>query len=231
MTHRDCAFIFARGGSKGLPGKNILELNGKPLIQYSIETAKSLGLFEHIFLSTDCDKIAKIGRDHGLIVINRPSDLAQDNSPEWLAWQHAVYWVEENVCKFSRFVCFPVTSPLRANQDVLNAINKLEESGADLCLGVTETNHNPHFNMVERLIDGRVRISVPLKQKYFRRQDAPKVFNVTTVIFVANVNYIKNRSGIFDGNVVSVEVPKVRAIDIDDIYDFKFAELILNERF
>ena len=89
------AFIFARGGSKGVPGKNIKEICGKPLIAYPIEIAKEIESIEKIFVSTEDDIIATVAKEFGADIIPRPHDLAQDDSPEWLAWQHAVKWLEE----------------------------------------------------------------------------------------------------------------------------------------
>ena len=93
---KNFAFIFARGGSKGLPGKNIKQLAGKPLIHYSIETAKECPSIDEVFVSTDDTAIADIARQAGAIIIERPADLASDTSPEWLSWRHGIEWVESN---------------------------------------------------------------------------------------------------------------------------------------
>ena len=100
------AFIFARGGSKGVPGKNIREMCGKPLISYSINIARKIKSIEKVFVSTEDSQIAGIASDLGAVVIPRPIDLSKDDSPEWLAWQHAVKWVEENVQSFDTFVSY-----------------------------------------------------------------------------------------------------------------------------
>ena len=92
---RNFAFIFARGGSKGLPGKNIKELVGKPLLQYSIDTALAIDEIEKVFVSTDDVDIANCAKQCGAIVIDRPAELATDQSPEWLSWRHAIDWVTE----------------------------------------------------------------------------------------------------------------------------------------
>ena len=87
------AFIFARGGSKGLSRKNILPLAGKPLLQYSIDTALASSYINKVFVSTDDAAIANVAKEGGAIVIERPSELATDDSPEWLSWRHAIDWV------------------------------------------------------------------------------------------------------------------------------------------
>ena len=225
ITH---AFIFARGGSKGLPGKNIMPLLGKPLIQYSIEVAlKTIGI-EKVFVSTDDADIATVAQSNGAIVIDRPTELAQDNSPEWLAWKHAINWVKEQYGDFNEFVSLPATSPLRSVKDVESAILKKSNVGADICIAITPANRSPYFNMVKKLDNNLIELIIKPVNSIFRRQDSPEVFDITTVAYVATVDFIMNNSNIFDGKVTSVEIPKHRAVDIDDIYDFKFAEVILN---
>ena len=93
MKEKIFCFIFARGGSKGIPKKNILPLAGLPLLVHSINLAKSLKEVDEIFVSTDCEEISEIAKHQNVQVIKRPFELAQDNSPEWLAWQHAIKYV------------------------------------------------------------------------------------------------------------------------------------------
>ena len=110
------AFIFARGGSKGLPGKNIKMFAGKPMLAHSIEMAMNIDEIERVFVSTDDSEIADTALRWGAEVINRPGELAQDNSPEWLAWQHAIRTIRsaKGEPKIDVFVSIPPTSPLRA---------------------------------------------------------------------------------------------------------------------
>lgn len=221
------AFIFARGGSKGLPGKNVKPLNGKPLLQYSIETAKNVAQISDIFVSTDCAEIAAVALKNGVKVINRPSDLATDTSPEWLSWRHAIEYVSEHFGVFERFVSLPATSPLRNEHDVQAALDKLDSTGADICISVTPANRSPYFNMVRLQADDSVEIVIKPEGAVSRRQDAPAVFDITTVVYAAAVPFIQQHSSIFSGKVVATVVPKIRAVDIDDIYDFMFAEAVL----
>jgi N-acylneuraminate cytidylyltransferase len=223
------AFIFARGGSKGLPGKNIKELAGKPLIQYSIEIAKQINIFENIFVSTEDSKIADIAEKLGAVVIKRPYELAQDTSPEWLAWKHAVLWVKEHYGDFDEFVSLPATSPLRNCTDVISAIEKRRIKKADACIAITGSNRSPYFNMVKYKINGDIELVINSNKKIFRRQDAPSVFDITTSVYAVLPEFILNFNNLFEGKVTAIEVPKNRSIDIDDIYDFKFAETILKE--
>ena len=222
------AFIFARGGSKGLPGKNIKPLLGKPLIQYSIEVALQTSGIDKVFVSTDDDEIAKVSRSIGAIVIDRPVELAQDDSPEWQAWKHAISWVKERYGEFEEFINLPATSPLRNVKDVESAILKRSSIGADICIAITPASRSPYFNMVQESGNNLIELVNKPTNSISRRQDAPEVFDITTVVYVASVEFIMKNNNLFDGNVTSIEVPKHRAVDIDDIYDFNFAESILN---
>lgn len=221
------AFIFARGGSKGLPGKNIKLLNGKPLIAYSIELAKTVKTIKEIFVSTDNPDIAQVAKHYNATIIERPAELAADYSPEWLAWQHAIEWVRQNRGVITTFISLPATSPLRNKQDVITAIKKLDETKADICIGITPANRTPYFNMVKKNENGQMEIIIKPNKMITRRQDAPKVYDITTVVYAAKPNYIMSNDAIFSGKVVAVEIPKERAIDIDDIYDFTLAQIIM----
>ena len=221
------AFIFARGGSKGLPGKNIKPLLGKPLIQYSIEIALQISDITKVFVSTDDVDIAEVSSSSGAIVIERPVELSQDDSPEWEAWKHAISWVKERYGDFEGFISLPATSPLRSVKDVESAIYRRSDVGADICIAITPASRNPYFNMVKQLDNSLIELVNKPTNSIFRRQDAPEVFDITTVVYVANTGFIMNNTNLFDGTVTSIEVPKYRAVDIDDIYDFNFAESIL----
>lgn len=221
------AFIFARGGSKGLPKKNIKILAGKPLIQYSIDTALASPLVSKVFVSTDDKEIAEIARESGATIINRPKELATDVSPEWLSWRHAINWVIEHYGDFDKFISLPATSPLRSVDDIEEAVKKLDEQKADICIAVTPANRSPYFNMVKHTDSGCLELVNKPEKEVSRRQDSPAVFDITTVIYVANSKFILDNYGLFSGKITSIEVPKERAVDIDDIYDFKLAESIL----
>lgn len=226
---KNFAFIFARGGSKGLPGKNIKPLLGKPLIVYAIDLAKSSSVIEKVFVSTDDDEIANISVASGAEVIIRPKELSSDNSPEWLAWRHAIEQARLMYGEFDNFVSLPPTSPLRGLEDVEAAISKLTVENADICISVVEASRSPFFNMVIEAENGFFELVNKPRNCVERRQDSPQVYDITTVVYVASPSFILNSYGIFSGNVTSVEVPKKRAVDIDDIYDFLLAEAILKE--
>lgn len=224
---KNFAFIFARGGSKGLPGKNIKLLAGKPLLQYSIDTALNSPSIDKVFVSTDDADIAKVAVNLGAILIERPPELATDTSPEWISWRHAVEWAEQHYGKFDGFVSLPATSPLRDIVDVEAAIYQLIKVNADICISVTPASRSPYFNMIKKINNGLVELVNKPTLDVTRRQDAPEVFDITTVVYATTPEFILNNYGLFSGNVTSIEVPKARAVDIDDIYDFKLAEAML----
>lgn len=226
---KNFAFIFARGGSKGLPGKNIKSLLGKPLLEYSIDIAKSSVAIDKVFVSTDDNKIAEIAAASGAEVILRPIELATDESPEWLAWRHAIEYAKQIYGEFDNFISLPATSPLRSLEDVESAVLKRIETEADICISVVEASRSPFFNMVKQSENGFFELVNKPESSIERRQDAPKVYDITTVVYTASPNFILHNYGLFSGNVTSIEVPKERAVDIDDIYDFLLAETILKK--
>lgn len=221
------AFVFARGGSKGLPRKNLMEIAGLPLVAHSIQLASKLATIDAIFVSTDNGEIASVAREYGARVIDRPAALATDTAPEWLAWRHAVDWVEEELGAFERFVSLPPTAPLRAPEDIEHCLSALTPD-TDLVLTVSTARRNPWLNMVVADETWQVRLA-NAGADVSRRQDAPKVFDVATVAYVTRPTFIRHASSIWSGVVRAVEVPVARAVDIDDAFDFNIARFILEQ--
>ena len=224
------AVIPARGGSKGVPRKNIRLLAGKPLIAYSIESALASKTIDRVIVSTDDAEIASVAREfRAEVPFMRPKELAGDDSPEWLTWQHAIRTLEECGAKLDVFVCVSPTSPLRSFEDIDNCIQALRESDADLVMTVTPAARSPHFNMV--VLDSRsyAQLVIPPDRVVHRRQDAPQVYDATTVAYAARPEFVLKASAFFDGKVKAVVVPAERAVDIDTELDFRFAEFLLAE--
>lgn len=224
------AFIFARGGSKGLPGKNIRPLCGKPLIAWSIEQA--ISAVGRVIVSTDSPEIASVSRTYGAEVpFIRPDELARDDSPEWLSWQHALRYLQTTEGSFpDAFVSVPATAPLRVPEDITRCIEAFAKGIADVIITVSEAHRNPYFNMVQSEPDGSVRLVIPPKNAIGRRQDSPEVFDVATVAYVAKPSFVMNHRSIFEGRVRQVLVPVERAVDIDTIFDFRIAECLMESR-
>ena len=219
------AFVFARGGSKGVPGKNIRELAGKPLLLYSIELAKKIDIVDKIFVSTEDKTIANIARENGATVIERPVELSYDDTPEWFAWQHAVEWLEERNDNFNIFLSLPTTSPLRNSHDIQRVLKSLDEN-TDAILTITKSSRSPWFNMVRKNDKGNIEI-LNENQEFHRRQDTPNIFDLTTVAYATRPEYINSAQRIFQGRVKGVEIPVERAIDIDSELDFQIAEFLM----
>jgi len=226
------AFIFARGGSKGLPGKNIRLLNGKPLIGWSIEHALNVKRIDRVIVSTDSVEIAKVAKQYGAEVpFIRPAELATDDSPEWLAWRHALnYLMETKGSLPDVMVSVPSTAPLRQLVDIENCLDEYEKGCADVVIAVTEAHRSPYFNMVKSNQDGSVGLVNPSESTIARRQDAPVVYDMTTVCYVLNPKFVMSHDSIFSGVVKAVEVPTESAIDIDTLLDFQIAEFLFNKR-
>lgn len=223
------AFIFARGGSKGIPRKNIKLLGGKPLIGWSIDTGLQCPSIDRIIVSTDDREIADVARSHGAEVpFIRPKELAEDASAEWYAWRHAVQYLQVQSCEFEKFVSLPATSPLRSVDDVENCIAALDDK-TDVVVTVKKAERSPYFNMVTLGEDGYSRLAISPEKAVTRRQDAPVVFDMTTVCYVTRPEFILSNFGVFSGRVRSIIIPDSRAIDIDNPIDFKIAELLVAE--
>ena len=226
-------FIFARAGSKGVPGKNIRNFAGKPLIAWSIDHAKKVKRLRRIIVSTDSHEIARIALAHGAEVpFIRPEELALDDTPEWLAWQHAIRMVEKEEGRLPNvIVSLPTTAPLRDPLDVENCLDEFSKGGADAVITVSEAYRNPWFNMVKSNPDGTVGlVNKPGERNVFRRQDAPTVYDMATVAYVADPKFILSQTSLFSGKLRAVEVPRERSIDLDSLYDFELAEFLMKRR-
>jgi len=222
------AFIFARGGSKGIKNKNIVNVANKPLILHTIDLVKKLSFIKKIFVSTDDIKIKKIALASGLEVITRPKQLATDKSNEWKSWQHAVKFLRKKKEKFDVFISLPVTSPLRTVNNIKKSIQLLRKN-VDIVVTVTKSHRNPWFNMVKKDKNGYLKIVNNNKKKIFRRQDSPEVYDLTTLAYVTRPQFILENRGIFDGKVKGLEVEKKRALDIDDNYDLEIAKFFISK--
>ena len=222
------AFIFARGGSKGVPRKNVRHLGGKPLIAHAIEIGLAAPSLGDVVVSTDDEEIADVARAFGARVpFMRPAALASDTASEWDAWRHALDWVENSDGPIDAMVSLPTTAPFRAIEDVESCIDALRRSGETAAvITVTPSERNPDFTLVTLAADGAASLVIPPQREAARRQDAPPVFDITTVAYAVRPAHVRNAAGLFDGIVRAVEVPRERALDIDTPYDFHVAQLL-----
>lgn len=225
------AGIFARGGSKGLPGKNIKMLGDKPLIAHTITVARACPHIDYIFVSTDSGEIADVARQYGADVpFMRPPELATDTAPERKAWQHAINFLNDSPehPELDAFVCLPATAPLRAIEDVTACIELFLNTQPDIVLTVSPADRSPYFNMVK--LDDKNEVSLLMEGRFTRRQDAPTVYDITPVAYVGNPNHILETNHIFDGKVRAYVVEPERSYDIDTPLDFKIVETVYNSK-
>ena len=222
--------ICARGGSKGVKGKNVRPLLGKPLIAHSIEQAKTSGLFEVVAIGSDSDLILEVGREWGAdYLINRPGELATDQSAKLPAIRHCVAEVERQmgVC-FETMVDLDATSPLRLVEDIARAVALLEESGAGNVITAMPSRRSPYFNLVELNAEGNVELSKPLKTPVVRRQDAPKCYDMNASVYVWKRHVFLSSDTVFNSDTRLYVMPDERSIDIDSELDFRFVEFLMS---
>jgi CMP-N-acetylneuraminic acid synthetase len=225
---KNFAFIFARGGSKRIKNKNLQKIGQESLLEITLKQAQKIKNIHKIFLSTDSKKIATAAKKYDIEIIMRPKNLSRDKSSEWFAWQHAIKHVNKKF-KFDKFICLPVTSPLRSKIDIENCIKELNYSN-DIVITIQETSRNPWFNMVK--IGNKKKIEIINKnvnKTIDTRHRAPKVYDMTTVCYAAVPNYILENKSIFSGRVGAIMVPQQRALDIDTPFDLKLARLLYSK--
>ena len=222
--------ICARGGSKGVKGKNIRPLLGKPLIAHSIEQAKASGLFEAIAVSSDSDIILGFSREWGVdYLIKRPDELATDQAAKLPVIRHCVAEVErQKGYSFDIIVDLDATSPLRLIEDIQNAVALLEKGGAGNVITAMPSRRSPYFNIVELNADGIVELSKQLKTVIVRRQDAPKCYDMNASIYVWKRQVLFASDTIFNEDTKLYVMPEERSIDIDSELDFKFVEFLMS---
>jgi len=224
------AFIFARGDSRGVKDKNIRLVAGKPLVAHSIESAFASKYISEVIVSTDSEKIAAVAKKYGAKLLMRPGDLARDKSPELLAWKHAIASNLDLLKNTSTFISLPATSPLRSSQDIDAAIEKYQQNQCDILFGIRASHRNPYLNMVSITDEDLIEV-VNDGSNAFRRQDVPQVYDVTTCVYVGDIEYIMSCEKLMQGRVGYLEIPVERSLDIDTEYDLYLANLILTNPF
>lgn len=223
--------ICARGGSKGVKGKNIRTLARKPLIYYTIKQARDWGKGRRIVVSTDSEEIAEIAKESGAEVpFIRPADLATDTAAKTPVIRHALNFCEDLYKeRYDLIMDLDVTSPLRKVSDLENALNLFLQKKPQTLFSVVPARRNPYFNMVEETTDGRVNLSK--KGNFASRQEAPKVYDMNASIYIYDRAFLKNEkntSPISDNSIVYV-MDELSRTDIDCELDFRFIEYLVNE--
>lgn len=223
--------IGARGGSKGVPGKNTIPVLGKPLIAWSIEQALQCPLISKVIVSTDSNLIAKVALDHGAEVpFIRPGNLADDKAGKWEVWKHGLLEMEKIYGnKVDLIVDLDCTSPLRDVEDITAAIKQFEKSSVDAIFSICAARKNPYFNMVEYRND-KLEICKKTKKRLVRRQDAPKVYEHVASIYVLDPDFIKTGTGLLSGKARGYEIDPLKSFDVDSPLDLEIVEFLMKRK-
>jgi CMP-N,N'-diacetyllegionaminic acid synthase len=227
------ATICCRGGSKGVPGKNIRDLKGKPLIAYTIASAKNTSLIDDLIISTDDERIADVAKQYGALVpFMRPADLASDTASKWPVFIHAVETYEQLTGKTVDYlVDLDVTVPLKNAQDINGAIElALNDTSVDVVITGYEPERNPYFNMMEVNKDGYAEIVKKGKRPIVRRQDAPQVYSLTPAAYVVKKSALYEFEHWSKAKCKIYPIPRERAVDIDTEIDFRIVEFLMDYR-
>ena len=223
--------IPARGGSKGVPRKNLRELAGKPLVAWTIETALRCDGIERLVVSTDDEEIASVCRDLGAEVpFRRPADLARDESPDLPVYEHALDWLaREEGYRPAAVVWLRPTAPLRTVEDIEAVLEMLEETGCDSVRSVCRAEHHPAWmrtlegDRLRPLLDGD-------GANYHQRQALPPVYRLNGAVDAVRSASVGSGPELFGGDVRGYVMPAERSVDLDTMLDFALAERLLEGR-
>ncbi|NOZ51659.1 MAG: acylneuraminate cytidylyltransferase family protein [Gammaproteobacteria bacterium] len=226
QTHSVLALIPARGGSKGLPHKNIKSIAGKPMIAWTIEAATQSQYIDRIIISSDDTETIKIAKQFGCEApFVRPPHLAQDNSPTIDAVVHAL----DNLPHYDMVVLLQPTSPLRNTEDIDNAINTLITANANSCVSVTEPDKSPYW-MFTINKKGAIRPLLNQELSNKPRQQLPLIQVLNGAIYIIKTQSLKTNPALITHDTVPYMMSKERSIDVDDNLDMKLAEFLLQQQ-
>jgi len=225
---RYLVIIPARGGSKGIPHKNIKPLNGKPLIHYTIDVARGVAKDEDICVSTDDAEIISVVEEYGLKVpFVRPAELATDTAGTYEVLLHALDFYEKQGKHYDVVLLLQNTSPFRTVEHVKEAL-ALYRSDIDMVVSVNATKTNPYYNCFEEDKEGFLKKTLD-SSNFIRRQDAPVTYEYNGAIYVINAEQMKKMPlGKFTRKVKYV-MDDIHSVDLDTMMDWKYAEFIIKE--
>lgn len=225
--------ICARGGSKSIPGKNVREVGGKPLVGHAVSDARSWNRSADIVVSTDDDEIALVAERYGAQVpFRRPAELASDTAAKLPAIQHAVKQMEDTrKWQYDYVVDVDATTPLRQPSDIEDCFTTVQEDEqATNAYTVCEADKNPYFNMVELDDDGYASLSKEVGPDVVRRQDAPMVYEMNAAVYVYDRDFLMETDTLH-GEYTRISVmPPERSVDIDTKLDLEFVEFMFERR-
>jgi N-acylneuraminate cytidylyltransferase len=225
---KDLVLIPARGGSKGIPGKNIKPLNGRPLIYYALDAACAVASPENICVSTDSDEIIKVVREYGMDVpFKRPDYLATDTAGSYEVILHAINFYEQRVMQYDRVVLLQPTSPFRTGTHVREALS-LYQTGLDMVVSVKIAHANPYFTLFEENSEEFLTRSKP--GSFTRRQDCPTVYEYNGAIYIMNGQSLKKEPHSNFSRIRKYVMTEEDSLDIDTNIDWIVAEAIMSEK-
>jgi CMP-N,N'-diacetyllegionaminic acid synthase len=225
--------VCARGGSKGVPRKNLRTLEGtKPLIAYTIECALHCSALSRVVVSTDDEEIANVARQYGAEVpFLRPNHLAQDNSSKWDVFRHLVQTLEAfDGKKIDILVDLDTGVPLRTPKDIEACLGVLLDGEADVVVTAYEAERNPYFNMVELMPSGYAKIVKKPETPVAARQSAPVVYSLSPAVFAIRREALWKYEHWSQSRLQVYEIPRERAVDIDTELDYQFAQFLMSRR-
>lgn len=224
---KNLAIIPARSGSKGLKDKNIKLLNGKPLLVYSIEAARESELFDTIYVSTDSEKYAEIAREGGAEVpFLRNAVNATDTASSWDVVKEALERFAQAGKDFDMVTLLQPTTPLRSSKDIINAYEIFYNKKSNAVVSVCEMNHSPLWCNVlpeDNSLNHFLRNNIADKP----RQSLDTYYRINGAIYMVNTLYLENSGDIYGDNCYAYIMKKENSVDIDDRFDFIFAEVLL----
>ncbi|TFH42200.1 MAG: acylneuraminate cytidylyltransferase family protein [ANME-2 cluster archaeon] len=219
------AIIPARGGSKGIAGKNIKPLNGKPLICHTIEETLKSKYIDRAFVSTDDLSIAKTSKNCGAEIIERPDELARDESPTIDAIFHAIDTIKD-ASEHDVIILLQPTSPLRNFVDIDTALETFMKNDCDSLISMCKVEHSPYWCF--KYDDEKLKPLFGDEYLKMRRQDLPCIYRPNGAIYITAVKSLYKNNGFYCDKIVPYIMPPERSIDIDDEIDFRLAELLIN---
>ncbi|BCV28969.1 acylneuraminate cytidylyltransferase family protein [Shewanella algae] len=228
MVTKFVALITARGGSKGLPRKNVLPVNGQPLIWWTIKSALCCGLIERVFVSTDDDEIALKSIDSGAEVIRRPAELASDTASSIDVILHAIDWLEGKRIPCDYLVLLQPTSPMRTEVHLDEALALYQVKNADLVISVFEPSHTPIKSYIEH-DDGTIEGLYSEGAPYMRRQDLPRSYQPNGAIYAFSKEKFKAEKHFPRRKVFPYVMSESDSIDIDTMSDLMTVEERMKE--
>ena len=217
--------VFARGGSKTIPNKNLKYIRNNRLIDIALKDLKNSEICDLICISSDSDEILDASKLINAQKIKRPLELSKDNSSEILAWKHAVEYL--NLKEEDIILVAPTTSPLRSILTLKKIIQTLKgDNETDGVLAIRETSMHPNFNIIRKINDEVKLWEDKSKQRLINRQEGNDCFDVTTVGFCYRVSSIRKMKNIFDGKIRGIEVSIIEGLDIDTPLDLEFVRYL-----